>query len=444
MENQGRSPRSDLLGILVTGFLTTVLVSTVAYFGRLPVVMLPDGLLLGLILGVKLLGGFVIGRAAANWWRSGALAGLLSALLDSIMLGSLIGDGSVPMPEHAPWVAAGFFVLCLGVGILGAGIGRRLPIHADPSAWRAGFAKTAAGAVFVLVLMGGVVTSADAGLAVPDWPTSFEANMFLFPLSKMVGGVFYEHAHRLFGALIGLTTLALGICLLAQDRRRWVKSLAVLAMVMVIGQGIMGGVRVTMANASEGTETFASLNFAVVHGVTGQLFLCLMVVLAVVTSRSWRTLSDRAHETAPKDMRMNLILVGLLVVQLTLGALLRHHGRDPWLIWHILGAFLLIGHALVCAARAQSNYRDIPVVRRTGLALSMLPVAQLALGFVALLATNEDAAGAPWALVVATSHQVLGALVLATGFVLLFWSIRLMVPGSTPAVERSLATADLR
>src|SRR5690349_21764347 len=98
----------------------------------------------------------------------------------------------------------------------------------------------------LLILMGGLVTNTGSALAVPDWPTTFGHNMFLFPWDKMVGGIFYEHTHRLLGSLVGLLTLLLAAVLWRADRRRWVRSLGIAAVVAVIVQGVLGGMRVVL------------------------------------------------------------------------------------------------------------------------------------------------------------------------------------------------------
>ena len=95
-----------------------------------------------------------------------------------------------------------------------------------------------------LILAGGVVTSTGSGLAVPDWPTTFGYNMFLFPWSKMVGGIFIEHAHRLLGSLVGILTILTAAALLWKDERRWLRLLGLAAVALVIVQGVLGGMRV--------------------------------------------------------------------------------------------------------------------------------------------------------------------------------------------------------
>ena len=118
-------------------------------------------------------------------------------------------------------------------------------VEASASVWTALFSKVGVAATFLLVVAGGLVTSNEAGLAVVDWPNSFGSNMFLFPLARMTGGIYYEHAHRLFGALVGLTTIVLAVRLWRYDNRGWLKRLSLVAVVLVIVQGSLGGLRVT-------------------------------------------------------------------------------------------------------------------------------------------------------------------------------------------------------
>src|SRR4029077_4018027 len=99
-------------------------------------------------------------------------------------------------------------------------------------------------ATFPLLFIGGLVTSKGAGLAVPDWPTTFGYNMFLYPWSKMVGNIFYEHSHRLVASFVGLLTLALAFLLWFRERRTWMRWLGVGALGLVMAQGILGGLRV--------------------------------------------------------------------------------------------------------------------------------------------------------------------------------------------------------
>jgi cytochrome c oxidase assembly protein subunit 15 len=169
--------------------------------------------------------------------------------------------------------------------------------------------------VLVLICSGGLVTSHGAGLAVPDWPNSFGYNMFLFPISQWVGGVFFEHTHRLIGAGVGMLTLFLCLFALIVEDRSWVKTLTVVAVAAVIIQGILGGTRVTERNALLG----------LIHGCFAQLFFCLMAGIALVTSRTWRRLAGAAPTRRNRTLRFwTLVVTAMLFVQLILGASMRH------------------------------------------------------------------------------------------------------------------------
>src|SRR5260370_6190205 len=114
------------------------------------------------------------------------------------------------------------------------------------SAWLSRCAWLACVATLLLICSGGMVTSKGVGLAVPDWPTTFGYNMFLFPMSKWVGGILFEHTHRLMGSLVGFLTIILAVWLWLGDDRRWVRILGVIAVIAVILHGILCGLRVTM------------------------------------------------------------------------------------------------------------------------------------------------------------------------------------------------------
>jgi heme a synthase len=167
--------------------------------------------------------------------------------------------------------------------------------------------------VLGLIGSGGLVTSHEAGLAVPDWPNSFGYNMFLFPISRWVGGVFFEHTHRLIASLVGLLTVGFCVATWLIDDRRWVKWLASIAVLAVVIQGVLGGLRVTEHNALLG----------LFHGCLAQSFLALMATLALVTSPWWRRFATLS--SAPRLLRTLSVAVTVMIfVQLVLGAAMRH------------------------------------------------------------------------------------------------------------------------
>src|SRR6202030_768137 len=120
-----------------------------------------------------------------------------------------------------------------------------MPFPSSKTSWLSRFAWLTAAATLALICLGGLVTSHEAGLAVPDWPNSFGYNMFLFPIPHWVGGVLFEHTHRLIASSVGLLTVVLCVALFIIEKRRWVKTLGLIAVAAVIVQGILGGLRVT-------------------------------------------------------------------------------------------------------------------------------------------------------------------------------------------------------
>ena len=202
------------------------------------------------------------------------------------------------------------------------------------------YAVAAAASVSLLICSGGLVTSHEAGMAVPDWPNSFGYNMFLFPISHWVGGVLFEHTHRLIASGVGLLTVILCVALFLIEKRRWVKTLGLIAVAAVIVQGILGGLRVTENSPVLG----------LFHGCLAQSFFALMATIALVTSRFWERLErartsasvrERAGtvgaETADRQSlvtnhqsrfssyrRWAVIVTAMVFVQLVLGASMRH------------------------------------------------------------------------------------------------------------------------
>src|SRR5574341_1922956 len=146
-----------------------------------------------------------------------------------------------------------------------------------PNLWAHRLAVVTAAGTLVLIYVGGVVTNTGSALAVPDWPTTFGHSMFLYPWSRMVGGILYEHSHRLIGSLVGLLTVALAVGLWWAAPRGRLLALGLVAVLAVIAQGVLGGLRVVLLQAT----------LAVVHGILAQTFFALIAGLAVCTSREW-------------------------------------------------------------------------------------------------------------------------------------------------------------
>lgn len=181
--------------------------------------------------------------------------------------------------------------------------------------WLHRFAVLTAATTFLLIGLGGLVTSHNAGMSVPDWPTTYGYNMFFFPISKWVGGVFYEHTHRLLASAVGLLTTILAIWLWANDPRKWMHWLGVTAFLLVVMQGILGGLRVR--------ERMAVLG--VFHGAVAQTFLVLTCAIVVFTSRRWINFKAAKRDFVPRGLRSHVLWVTILIfLQLLVGATMRH------------------------------------------------------------------------------------------------------------------------
>jgi len=207
-----------------------------------------------------------------------------------------------------------------------------IPTRRNYNKWLNRFAWLTCFATILLICSGGMVTSKNVGLAVPDWPTTFGYNMFLFPVSKWVGGILFEHTHRLMGSLVGFLTIILTVWLWISEHRRWVRKLGVIALAGVILQGILGGLRVTMMKDEIG----------IFHACVAQAFSGLLVLIALVTTNFWRSLGFgvrghvRAFESGevsprPKFAPLKTFALAITIaiyVQLALGATMRHQHRD--------------------------------------------------------------------------------------------------------------------
>ena len=312
------------------------------------------------------------------------------------------------------------------------------------------------------------MTSKNVGLAVPDWPTTFGYNMFLFPVSKWVGGILFEHTHRLMGSLVGFLTIILAAWLWLGEDRRWVRSLGVIALVGVILQGILGGLRVAMMKDQIG----------IFHACVAQAFLGLLIFIALVTTKFWRSLANGTRtleggapatpgldyrsqtpgspELAPPSLTrfspikaLAIAITVAIYVQLALGAAMRHQRRDlaildfptangAWIpdtsasalakinawrdgralsdvtafqIWlqmvHRFVAVIIAIAIVAFCSRVLRQMRDFAVLKRLSLLWVVLVFGQITLG--AWVIWSNKAAD------VATVHVAVGAVMLSFG-----------------------------
>jgi cytochrome c oxidase assembly protein subunit 15 len=320
------------------------------------------------------------------------------------------------------------------------------------------FATLVAGCTVLLVLAGSLVTSTDSGLSVPDWPTSYGWNMFTFPPSKWVGGIVYEHGHRLIASTVGFLTIILAAWLARRDPRRWLKRLGFAALGAVIAQGVLGGLTVLF---------FLPAAISTAHAGLAEIFFCLTVAIALFTSPEWiagygRTASDLTGRDNDAVLRRLATATTILIyTQILIGATMRHTGAGlaipdfPLMFGHLLppvwdakiavhfahrvGALVVTLATLATAGHVWSHQRDRRELTRPATLLAALVAVQVTLGAFTVL-TRRDV----W---INSLHVVCGALVLATSLVVTLrsWRVRFATlqggraPTAAPTVTRDSA-----
>ena len=428
---------------LAISFATTVGMWAIAY-----IAMMRPGLFLGealfcVSLALPVIGGIMAAKFATrtneSWLWSCGKVGVAVATINLLIIGSTLVDPDTHrLHRHALAWVAGNYVGSVTLALFG---GLIFTIAADESKpasapaatpnWWSLFTVVASVAVFLLLITGGIVTGTEAGMAVPDWPNSFGHNMLLYPVSEMVGGKYYEHAHRLYGMLVGLTAITLVISSFVLDDRSWLRAIAIIFLLMVCAQGVLGGTRVT-AN---------SRILAITHGVFAQVVLALAVSIAAVTSTTWKTAEVHQSRSGLMDRKLATALPILLIVQLVLGALYRHLRRE-WntppeplhpLFTHMAVALLVTILVIIVGGRAWGTHRDKPVLPMLGGILLTLVAGQLMLGTAATIAvwsrTSEQATPV-LEVIITTAHQATGALMLATSTLIMLWMRRLLGTGA--------------
>ena len=272
------------------------------------------------------------------------------------------------------------------------------------------FAIFTATVTLILIVAGALVTSNDAGLSVPDWPTSYGS---IYKIPHMVGGIKYEHTHRMIAEFVGLLTIILAVWTWRTEKRRWLRILGLAAIGTVIAQGILGGLTVLYLLP-------APISSA--HAAVAQTFFCIAVSIAVFTGRRWLQEHPRTEMDTrrPTLFTLTLLSIFVLYVQLVLGAMFRHHGLSWWP--HVVHAGVVAIVLSWTAVRAISVYSNIEAVKRPAIIMLSLMVAQLCLGFLAFITRvmwGQDAAQPELPMVIATVvHVAVGALLLATTVVL--------------------------
>lgn len=258
-------------------------------------------------------------------------------------------------------------------------------------------------ATFILIIAGGLVTSTGSGLAVPDWPL---ANGQWFP--PMVGGVLFEHGHRMVATVIGFLTVVMAVWLWAGHARRELKVAGAWAVGIVIAQGILGGLTVLLR---------LPVLVSTAHATLGQAFFAITVCLAILTDeKQWHEVPVTVSNAA-KVQRLAILATAFILLQLIIGAIYRHSGHLLHL--HMLNAFIVAVHVVLVGLRVVGVPNVSRSLNRPAIALLSLLVVQLLLGLLAWRIPTVYST---------TCHVAVGALLLAASVVLSVQVFRKMVP----------------
>jgi cytochrome c oxidase assembly protein subunit 15 len=304
------------------------------------------------------------------------------------------------------------------------------------------FAQLVAGCTVFLLLAGSLVTSTGSGLAVPDWPTTYGWNMFTFPPSKWVGGIFYEHGHRLIASGVGLLTIVLASWLWLADPRRWMKRLGLAALLAVILQGALGGLTVLF---------FLPDAISTAHAGLAEIFFCITIAIALFTSPGWR--AQRAVVDDPTLRRLATVASGAIYVQILVGAVMRHTEAglaipdfplmfgglvpdhwDPKIAVHFahrVGALVVTGCVLLVSTHVWQHHRASGGLGRPAALILVLLAVQVTLGALTVLSRRNI-----W---INSVHLVCGALVLATSLVITLRAWRARFDVATQSADEPLA-----
>jgi heme a synthase len=273
-------------------------------------------------------------------------------------------------------------------------------VHENRSLWLSRFTLFTAAMTFVLIFVGGLVKSHEAGMSVPDWPTSFGHNMFALPFRMwMDNNAFYEHGHRLYASLVGFLILVQAFWLQRSESRKWVKRLGWAALALVIVQGIFGGLTVIFYLPTAISSTHAGL---------AQTLFCLTLGIAMITSRKWSDSPARDAETSPWGLRrMTTVTVCVIFLQILIGAVMRHEEAGLAIMdfplaqgklipdfvtfgisihfAHRVGALITTIFVIWTAITALKQYRDRPEFTRPAMFAIAMVLVQFTLGALTVL-----------------------------------------------------------
>jgi heme a synthase len=308
------------------------------------------------------------------------------------------------------------------------------------------FATFLVACTVVLILAGSLVTSHDAGLSVPDWPTSYGWNMFTFPPSMWVANIFYEHGHRLVASTVGFLTIVLAVWLWLAEPRGWLRWFGIAALGAVIAQGILGGITVLF---------FLPGAVSTAHAGLAEIFFCMTVAIALFTSPQWVAgYQDARDVDDPRLRRLATATTVLIYSQILLGATMRHTGAGlaipdfPWMFGHLIpdhwsraialhfahrvGALVVTCAIGMMFATVWSRHHGRRELTRPAALLIALVMGQLTLGALTVLSQRN-----PW---INSFHVVGGALVLTTSLVLTLRSWRVRFGDETVRLKADTTT----
>jgi heme a synthase len=295
------------------------------------------------------------------------------------------------------------------------------------------FSKFLVACTVLLILAGSLVTSHDAGLSVPDWPTSYGWNMFTFPPSMWVANILYEHGHRLIASTVGFLTIVMAVWLWVTEPRRWLRWFGVAMLGAVVAQGLLGGLTVLF---------FLPAAISTAHAGLAEIFFCMTVAIAIFTSPGWIAgYGADAGAGRPEGRPLRILATTatfLIYAQILVGATMRHTGAGlaipdfPLMFGHVIpdhwsgaiaihfthrvGALLVTLFVLTLFAHVWSRYRDRRELARPAGLIVALVAAQVTLGALTVLSHRD-----PW---INSFHVVCGAMVLTTSLVMTLRSWR--------------------
>lgn len=483
--------RNSLWGpILTGGFATALVLWTTWFVTHLPWTGIAESTSIPVLLIVWAIALAVVGWSAGgpagvpkNGWKVGLGAGVLSALIGLLVLGTKITESTSAahatqaasqLKPGAAMIVAGFLatgaVLGAVFGFLGARF-RMCRCSQSPD-WLARYAVVCVLTTAPLLFIGGLVTSTNSGMAVPDWPGTYGSNMFLYPLGPRINApgdkgvqpeawqkfltqsqiaeaeklpaddrdafvarvatqkIFLEHSHRLFGALLGLSMIVLTVWVFLDKRPLGLRILASCALLLVVAQGVLGGMRVTMGSVDSASDNRL---LSMAHGVLAQLTMGLLVVLAMKLIPAYQQCTPAPRSAMSTRARIFATAAfHTTIVQLVFGAIFRHFRTSNHSLWSHAGfsVVVVITAALgsMFVMRLVQSRRDeghdqpflATTSRLAGLLLAVVSL-QFVLGWVAFMGGNiREANPATVAqALIRTIHQANGAATL--GLVVAVW-----------------------